>query len=54
MRGVDSNGRVDRNTYFKNWGSSKLKTIQDALTVIRAEMETALKKNKQPEEGARY
>ena len=53
MAGVNpSNGDVDANYYYKNWKNG---TIQDALALLRKEMETpGFKKLKQPEEFSTY
>jgi ubiquitin-conjugating enzyme E2 variant len=49
MAGVNqTTGEVDPNYFFKNW---KNNTIEDALKLIRKEMESSqFKKLKQPEE----
>ena len=52
MNGIDSSGNVDRNTYYRSW---KNNTIQDALSILRKEMESSsFKKLKQPAEFECY
>eukprot|EP00340_Litonotus_pictus_P008194 CAMPEP_0170515638 /NCGR_PEP_ID=MMETSP0209-20121228/2051_1 /TAXON_ID=665100 ORGANISM="Litonotus pictus, Strain P1" /NCGR_SAMPLE_ID=MMETSP0209 /ASSEMBLY_ACC=CAM_ASM_000301 /LENGTH=74 /DNA_ID=CAMNT_0010800219 /DNA_START=255 /DNA_END=479 /DNA_ORIENTATION=- len=53
MPGVNQiNGEIDKNHFFKNWNYG---TIQDALVILRKEMETpGFKKLKQPEEFSTY